>query len=388
MGLDSCRIYLKANNLYYTNGNWVKVDKSIIQGIMLLQRESIKEIHEYKNILYLHKYEYIRRELSNLMHILETQCTIPVFYKNEFLACIALGVKKDGSEFSEAEIGFLRSIQGEFGVYLHSTILEQENRNHQEQLNHVEKLATIGTLVSSVAHEINNPNNAIMLTANTLENLWKYLQPLLDDHIGATDELMIGGIPYSEMKREVAEGLLRTRRNSERIKNIVEELRIFSRKETGQFSQNITVNQVVASALTIVENSLRKSTSHLSVNYGDNIPVVKGNHQQLEQAIINLLNNAGQSILSQEQGISISTRVNGKKDTVLITVQDEGKGIPHDVMQRLFEPFYTTKGPEGTGLGLSICNRIIQSHRGKIEIESEPGKGTTATIRLPVSLAN
>jgi signal transduction histidine kinase len=388
LGLDSCKIYLRTNNRYYSKGMWVQIDDSIANAIMLLQRENIKEIHEYKNILYLHKYEYIRTELSALMETLATQCTVPVFYKGEFLAYITLGGKKDGSELSEAELGFLKSIQGEFGVHLHATMLEQEYRNHQEQLYHVEKLATIGTLVSGVAHEINNPNNAIFLTTYSLENLWNYLQPVLNERVEDIDQLMVGEIPYPEMKREFSEALLRTRRNSERIKKIVEELRIFSKKETVQLTQETAINHIVASALTVVDNSLRKSTTRLSVSYAENVPSIKGDPQQLEQVVINLLNNACQSLPTQEQGIYVSTSVDEDRDHVRIIIRDEGKGIPKEVMKRLFEPFYTTKGPEGTGLGLSICNRIVQNHQGKLNIESEPGKGTTATDVLRALTGN
>jgi polar amino acid transport system substrate-binding protein len=107
----------------------------------------------------------------------------------------------------------------------------------------------MGTLVSSVAHEINNPNNAIRLNAGTLERSWKEIERILDEYAGENGEFMIGGMTYGEFKQELPQALSRTTRNSERIRRIVEELRAFARKDEGRYDEMVDVNQVVRESL-------------------------------------------------------------------------------------------------------------------------------------------
>ena len=123
----------------------------------------------------------------------------------------------------------------------------------------------------------------------------------------------------------------------------------------------------------------------VKVTYGDNIPVIKGNVQRLEQVVINLINNARQALADEQNGVFVLTNYNEKDREVTITVRDEGKGMDKKTLEHITEPFFTTKGPkEGTGLGLSICNRIIKKHGGTLELDSREGKGTTARVILPV----
>jgi signal transduction histidine kinase len=382
LNLDNCKIILRNGSIIYSNGAMYPATEKIISGIEILQKEQIKEIHVFKDILYLQRYEIIRNDLCNLMKEFGARCNVPIFYENEFLALITLGEKKDGSDLSESEIRFLRNIQSVFGVRLRAAILERENLQHQEQLSHAEKLATLGTVVAGVAHEINNPNNSLLLDTQLNEKAWNAITPILDKHAFDNGEFDIGGYPYNEFKEELAGLSDRMKRNSERIKRITEDLRSFAKKDV-DFNEDVEINGLVCSALSVIEHVTKRSTRNLTIELCKENPHVKGNIRYLEQVIINLVKNACQALPSLDKGVFITTTFDKKSNEVYVSVRDEGCGMDEKTIKNIFTPFYTTKGAEGTGLGLSICNNIIKSHNGRIEIESKPEIGTTIRVLLP-----
>jgi CheY-like chemotaxis protein len=121
------------------------------------------------------------------------------------------------------------------------------------------------------------------------------------------------------------------------------------------------------------------------VEFGDNLPLINGNVQRLEQVIINLIQNACQALTNNGQSISVKSSYHKKKNGIIIEVKDEGMGIPPDAIPRIMEPFFSTKqGNGGTGLGLSVCSDIIKELRGKIDVESREGEGSVFTVFLPM----
>jgi signal transduction histidine kinase len=136
----------------------------------------------------------------------------------------------------------------------------------------------------------------------------------------------------------------------------------------------------------MLENQIKKYTDNFHVECEENIPKIKGSNQQIEQVIINLIINALQALSDRKCGIRIFTSFDKKTNSVMIEVIDEGKGMSEGLLERITEPFFTTKHDSGgTGLGLSISYAIIKEHKGSLEFKSEPGKGTTAYVRLPVN---
>jgi signal transduction histidine kinase len=254
----------------------------------------------------------------------------------------------------------------------------------QQQFTHVEKLATLGTLVAGVAHEIGNPNNSLMLDLKLGENAWKSLEPVLDEYAHDKGDFDVGRYSYREFKEEYSGVYDRMKRNSERIKGIAEELRSFSKKDAG-LNDDVDLNATVRSALAIIEHVTRRSTKKLQIELCDPPPHVKGNALYLEQVIVNLVKNACQSLPDSEKGVFVSTARDSKSGNVIVTVRDEGKGMDEETLKNIFTPFYTTKGKEGTGLGLSICNNIIKNHNGQIKVKSKPGEGTVVEVVLPMS---
>ena len=150
--------------------------------------------------------------------------------------------------------------------------------------------------------------------------------------------------------------------------------------------QTIDPNAVVESAMVIVNNLIRKSTHHPSVELAENLPQIRGNQQQLEQVIINLITNSCQALQSPQKCLFVSTSYSETSDLITIRVRDEGEGIPPENLNHIIEPFFTTKRDTGgTGLGLSVSYNIVKNHGGHLHFTSRFGKGTTATVMLPVS---
>ena len=382
LNLDSCRIYLRAANGVTLSTDALRAPKDINGKMQLLETENIREIHEYKNILYLQKYQHVREKLIDLMKDLNAQCTIPIFYKQEFLGIIALGKKKSGNDLSGGEIEFLKNIQAEFGIHLRAALFEKKSLQHQAELAHAEKLITMGTVVAEVAHEVNNPSHSLFLDAQTNEKAWGAVEPILDERAEEKGDFKVGVFTYGAFKREIAVLSDRMKRNCERIKSIVEDLRSFAKKDI-DLSEDVDVNTVIRSSLTVLEHVTGKYTKNLRLSLNEHIPRIKGSVRHLEQVVINIVKNACQALPSPDKAVSITTSC--VENTVIITVNDEGKGMDEELVKNIFTPFYTTKGKEGTGLGLSICNNIVKNHGGRIEVKSKIGEGTAVSVIIPAS---
>jgi len=267
--------------------------------------------------------------------------------------------------------------------------MEEEAKVHQQQLMQAGKMVALGTLVSSVAHEINNPNNFIMLNAPLLKEAWQQVLPILDDYYEKNKDFTIGGMRYPEMRERIPRLFSGITDGSNRIKQIVEDLRDFVRSDASDMNQSVNINGILKSAVSLLSNVITKSTSHFSVTYAEKLPLLKGNAHRLEQVIINLIQNACQALPDIRKGIYLSTSYNESMGCIVIKVQDEGTGISSEVLSHIMNPFFTTKSDSGgIGLGLSISSRIIKEHGGTLTFSSEPGKGTIAEIILPVLQAN
>jgi PAS domain S-box-containing protein len=302
-------------------------------------------------------------------------------------------INKDGTRrFVEVSVSLMRNEKGEpkgfYGVARDVTErkqAEEQLRHHEQQMMQASKMVALGTLVSSVAHEINNPNNFIMLNAPLLLEAWESSKPILEEYYEKNGDFIIGGMKYTEMRENIPVLFSGILDGSKRIKQIVEDLRDFVRRDASDMSQVVDVNAVIKSAVSLLSNMIMKSTKHFSVEYGDPLPRLKGNFQRFEQVIINLIQNACQALPDSQRGISMSTSYDEKKRSILISIQDEGMGIPPKALPHIMEPFFTTKRDSGgLGLGLSISSRIVKEHGGTLTFTSEPGKGTTAEIILPV----
>ena len=269
--------------------------------------------------------------------------------------------------------------------------LEQANRTlkaTQSQLLQQDKMASIGQLAAGVAHEINNPTGFILSNLSTLQ---KYLNRFRE--FISLQQQALSSLPETETAA-VAEARKRLKieylqddaitlvhectDGAERIKSIVQDLKSFSHSN-GTELVRADLNAGIESTINIVWNEL-KYKADLKKELHE-LPLVLCNPGQINQVLLNLLVNAAQAIETHGE---ITIKTWAAHDSVYIAVSDTGTGIPPEIVDRLFEPFFTTKEVgKGTGLGLSIAYDIVSKHHGEIKVQSQPGKGTTFTVRLP-----
>ena len=263
---------------------------------------------------------------------------------------------------------------------------EDRERMHHQQLLQASKMVELGTLVSGVAHEINNPNNFIMLNAPLLVDSWQAAKPILEEYYKENGDFLLGGMLYSEMRENIPKLFSGILEGSERIKQIVADLKDYVRPDTSDLTQPVDLNTVVQSALSLLSNMVRKSTDRFSLDLEKNLPLVKGNFQRIEQVVINLVQNACQALPDRKKGIRVSTRWDEANRKVVLQVQDEGVGIPPENLPHITDPFFSTRHDSGgVGLGLAISSRIIKEQGGTLNFSSEPGIGTKAEVLLPVN---
>jgi signal transduction histidine kinase len=236
----------------------------------------------------------------------------------------------------------------------------EQLRRAQDELVRSEKMASMGRLVAGIAHEINNPVNAIVNTVGPLE-----------------EALAPGGDASAEEMRDMIRVV---QRGAHRTKEIVQALHNYSRGDDDRQIE-VDLERAVDDSLDLLRHQLRQGITVVK-HYGD-VGRVRGHAGPLNQVFMNLLANAAQAIGEGGQGkIEITTRrANGE---VSIEIRDDGPGIPPEVLPRIFDPFFTTKDVgKGTGLGLSIVHGIVERHGGRIDVTSEPGKGTAFVVSLP-----
>jgi polar amino acid transport system substrate-binding protein len=259
----------------------------------------------------------------------------------------------------------------------------EELRHHQEELVQAHKMAALGVLVSGVAHEINNPNGYILLNMPTLKAAFADALDVLDERHRADPSLRIAGIAYPRMRQELPQMLDEMVEGGRRIKHIVEDLKDFARREDAPRLEPTDLNDVARAAVRLVDAAIRNATDRFELDLDDGLPRVLGNARRIEQVVVNLLVNACQALPAPNRRIRLATRHEPARGEVILTVEDEGVGIPPEHLSRITDPFFTTRRETGgTGLGLSVSARIVKEHGGNLEFRSGPGAGTVAALVL------
>ncbi len=236
-----------------------------------------------------------------------------------------------------------------------------EKREAELRLMHTDKLAALGELAASIIHEIKNP-------LTSLKGFAELLPSRLND---------------KQFLNKFASIILE---EINRLNNFIENLLKFARPSVGELKL-LNVNKVVEDVVNLLKYELKNKDISLELNL-KNTPQIKGDYNQLKQVFLNLLINAINAIESNgrieiRNSIKLIKEEDGKyREYIIYEIEDNGKGIPDNIKEKIFQPFFTT-GEKGTGLGLSIAQRIINQHNGFIEFDSRKGEGTTFYIYLP-----
>ena len=233
----------------------------------------------------------------------------------------------------------------------------EELTSRQEQLIQSRKMAAVGTLTAGIAHELNNPLNNISLTVETL----------LEDY----EET-----PNEQKKKLLRDIFTQVRRANVTVRNLLN----FTRHEQPKFT-NMTVAQIIDATMKLAANELKLAGVKIRIDIEPNLPEVSGNLHNLQQVFLNLFLNA---IQAMPAGGELTITAALEDGIIRVAVRDTGVGIPEDALGKIFDPFFTTKTEgEGTGLGLSVSYSIVEKHRGRFEVESRPGEGSTFHVILP-----
>ncbi|MGE7961224.1 ATP-binding protein [Pseudomonas sp. NPDC089918] len=267
-----------------------------------------------------------------------------------------------------------------------------ERKQLESQLVQSEKLASLGQLAAGVAHEINNPIGFISSNLGALDGYFKQLQEMLDAYREAENAIGSSEVieQLSQLRERVELDFLRedipllikeSKDGIGRVGRIVKDLKDFSRVDSNQEWQWANLQQGIESTLNIVANELKYKAD--VVKEFQQLPDIECLPSQINQVIMNLIVNASQAMGPKRGTITLRTGLEG--ETVSIEVADTGIGIEPDNLQKIFDPFYTTKPVgQGTGLGLSLSYGIVKKHQGDISVRSEVGVGSTFRVELPV----
>jgi PAS domain S-box-containing protein len=263
-----------------------------------------------------------------------------------------------------------------------------EEKILQQRLMQHEKLSALGLLVAGMAHEINNPNNFISFSISILRDFCQEMLLILDRHFEsnpAAGSATLAYLPYGEFRRNLLTLIDNIEYGSKRITATVSNLAGFVRSDDYQLLQPTELKLVIDRAVFICTGQIQKMVKSLEVNLAENIPEMVTSPQAVEQVLINLLINAAQAVDKENSWIKINAFFkNDLQGRVIIEVQDNGVGLNEEIKEKIFDPFFTTKpAGEGTGLGLFISQSLIKSLGGSIEMDSEPGQGSTFRIILP-----
>lgn len=318
-------------------------------------------------------------------HGILSMLILPLKIRGEWHGFIGFDDEAEPREWDEEDVRLIQTAAEMLGAYLERKQvlddLNQMNRHLKEtqsQLVQSEKMASLGTLVAGIAHEINTPVGAVNSMHDTLMRAIKKLKTQLESN-PPSDLSVLNDIQKTLRIIEDANRVIDT--GTDRVTNIVRRLRSFARLDEAEM-KSVDIHEGLEDTLTLIHHEIKH---HIKIikQYGE-LPEVTCYPGQLNQVFLNILMNARQAIKGEGE-IIIKTFIKNHK--VHISFQDNGVGIVSENLSKIFDPGFTTKGVGlGTGLGLSICFKIIKAHLGEIKVKSEPGKGSTFTIIFPENL--
>ena len=259
-----------------------------------------------------------------------------------------------------------------------------ESMRLREEVSRSSRLTALGELAAGVAHEINNPTGLILMNSSLARDVAEDLKLFFNENLSPPETLRLGGLAYQKAIDELPGALTEAIESGQRIKQIVEDLKDFSKPVPHDTFEPVDLNDVVEKSLRLTRIAISKATDNFAVDYDKTLPKVMGNARQLEQVMVNLISNACQALQDKSESLVVAVFGEPEEKMVCVKVWDEGRGIEEKNLSHVVDPFFTTRRESGgTGLGLSVSSRIIEEHQGHLYFESTPKFGTTVTIKLP-----
>jgi signal transduction histidine kinase len=260
-----------------------------------------------------------------------------------------------------------------------------EAKRLEQQLIQSEKMASLGVLVSSIAHEINNPNNFVSFNVPILRDYIQEILPIVDDYAATQPQFELCNMAYPEFRRDILKLIDNIEHGSGRINAFVSNLREYSQIKESRPRSWVDLEKVIEKVLTICRSKIKKSVKSFVKTIPEHLPRIYSNADVLEQVLINLLVNAAGAADKKDSWIKLNVNVNENwVDHTIIEISDNGSGMDAETRRKIFDPFFTTRSAaDGTGLGLYICHNLVQGLAGRIKVESELGKGSRFMVILP-----
>ncbi len=289
----------------------------------------------------------------------------PMVFREQSVGVIAIQSYEDENIFDSEHLEVLENLAGQAASAIENARLFQKLKNSyldlqatQQRLLQSEKLAAVGQLISGIAHELNNPLTGVVGWTQYL--LSQNLAPEMRGHLTTVND------------------------QAQRAARIVQNLLIFSRQHKPERS-GVSINSVVENTLALRNYELVVNNIEVHRRLSSDLPSIYADPHQLQQVLLNLIINAEQAMLGARKSGNLYLKTEASTDGVLISVSDDGPGMTPDLLKKVFDPFFTTKPiGQGTGLGLSISYGIVEEHGGRIWATSEPGRGATFYISLPL----
>ncbi len=264
----------------------------------------------------------------------------------------------------------------------YATQMETLANQRAQQLIHSERMSSLGVLAAGVAHEINNPMSFISGNVQNLQCFWKDLEPILRNVVAKDASPSSKKVEFVlEEMPKILESIMK---GVYRVTKIVKGLKKYSGQQSKQEREPVNVNSCVEQALEMCRGTINKAT-HIELNLKKDISEILANTVEIEQILVNLIVNASHAMEGKENQTLVVT-TDESQDSVVVTVDDTGSGIPQEIISKIWDPFMTTKPQgKGTGLGLSICSGIIRNLGGEISAENREHCGARIKFRIPTS---
>jgi len=282
---------------------------------------------------------------------------VPLAVENELVGLIRIYLE-EARDFSKSELDFIVTIAEQCACIIKRVrLMEHQQENFTHMAAHMDKLSSLGRMAAGIAHEINNPLAGILLFSSNMSKKVPAEGPLQD-------------------------GLQIIIRETRRCKTIIQGLLDFSRDSQPQKTE-ADINVIMQNSLAVVENEFHLKHVSIDNQLAENMVKTYLDGNQILQVFINILLNALQA--SEKNGqVLIHSHVDHEKGLVGMTVSDDGCGMASEALEKIFDPFFSTKS-QGTGLGLAVSYGIVKNHQGTIKAYSEPGRGTRFVVELPIT---